>query len=488
MKHCSTSEQRSLWVSTLLAHPEHHGLLSQCSRNHQVARQTLYRWKAKGQQALQQALHPEGHPSKRTIQVERAVLTLLIQAHASYRGIQTCLKELFGLQVSLGTITAIIQQAGERAQVWLEQQVPNQARALALDEQYSSKRGEAYLNVVDVQSSLVWATLPPVPVDGESWTLVLWQLAEQGVQVESTVSDGGKAIADALDTTQGLNTHQRDVWHLLHLASAVQGRVDRWLGQLEDQWLTVQRQAQRIAAGKKALGARPATDVEAHCQQRSLARRIAEGLQYLLMELRRLLQVVVLPSRIVGGIMNSQRRQQEIEALLDLLQELSEQAPSAIEKEISKLHRQWQLALPSLLLFARFLDPLEQQATEVLGAQAVRLIAWAWLHRQILGPSSATLLAQLPPAWRPVAEQLLAGWNQAVRASSVVENWHSILRPHLAVHRRLSAGMLALLALWHNHLVAPRGVHAGLSPLQRSGMSQQTTDWLSVLGYEPFAA
>jgi hypothetical protein len=66
-----------------------------------------------------------------------------------------------------------------------------------------------------------------------------------------------------------------------------------------------------------------------------------------------------------------------------------------------------------------------------------------------------------------------------------VENWHSIIRPFLAVHRRLSAGMLALLALWHNHRVAPRGSHVGQSPMQRSGLQKQPTDWLVPLGYPP---
>src|SRR5439155_18145544 len=112
------------------------------------------------------------------VDIERAVLTLLVEGHASYRGIQACLDVLLGQQVSLGTITAIVQRAGERAQAWLEQQVCGEGRVLALDEQYSSKRGEAYLNVVDVHSSQVWATLPPVAVDGESWTLTLWYLQE----------------------------------------------------------------------------------------------------------------------------------------------------------------------------------------------------------------------------------------------------------------------------------------------------------------------
>jgi hypothetical protein len=59
------------------------------------------------------------------------------------------------------------------------------------------------------------------------------------------------------------------------------------------------------------------------------------------------------------------------------------------------------------------------------------------------------------------------------------------VRPHLAVHGGLSGGMLALLAVWHNHRVFTRGVHKGSSPLQLSGISDAPTDWLVALGYPP---
>ena len=94
----------------------------------------------------------------------------------------------------------------------------------------------------------------------------------------------------------------------------------------------------------------------------------------------------------------------------------------------------------------------------------------------------------MDPAWREQAARLLEVWSLAVRASSAVENWHSIVRPHLAVHRSLSAGLLALLAVWHNHRVAPRGVHEGLSPLQRSGQIKESAEWLVALGYAPVPA
>ena len=72
-----------------------------------------------------------------------------------------------------------------------------------------------------------------------------------------------------------------------------------------------------------------------------------------------------------------------------------------------------------------------------------------------------------------------------MRVSSAVERWHSILHPHLAVHRTLSTGMLALLAVWHNHRVVTRGIHKGKSPLHLSGMIDASTDWLVALGYPP---
>jgi transposase-like protein len=170
--HCSTPNQRAYWVSELIAHEGSYGGVGQMSRDHGVSRQSLYTWKAKGQDALQAVFAPKEQARAAEPELERAVLTLLGEAHTSYRGMHTCLESLLGLHVSLGTIVSIVQVAGQRAQQWLSQQKSSGEGAVALDEQYGSKRGEAYLTVVDVHSSLVWASVPPVAVDGESWHLV----------------------------------------------------------------------------------------------------------------------------------------------------------------------------------------------------------------------------------------------------------------------------------------------------------------------------
>jgi hypothetical protein len=480
--HSSTPSQRVQWVSELLAQEGRYGVVSQMSRSHDVSRQTLYTWKGKGQAALEAALACKQEPSESDQQLERAILTLLVEGHASYRGIQRCLWSLLGQQVSLGKIAAVVQSAGKLAQNWMGRHAPETLRALALDELYGSEHGQAYLNVVDVHSGAVWASTSPVAVDGESWTLLLWQVQEQGIRWQTTVSDGGRAIEEAVSTVTSQQPHQRDVWHVLHLCQQVQARLDRQVEGLQQRTPVVARQAARLAAGKRPRGKCPKTDVAAHAAELAQAQYACEGLRYLSGELRQLLGVVVLTPQ---GIMPSAVRQGELETVLILLDELSQTAPSDMQPELRKLVTRLGAALPQLVLFAPALDELQEQVAQALGPQALHLLGWAWQRRGILGPSLKALLSGMQASWRPIAAPLLLAWEVAVRASSAVENWHSVLRPYLAVHRRLSSGMVARLAVWHNHRIAERGLHRGQSPLMRSGMTQASPDWLVALGYPP---
>jgi len=173
----------------------------------------------------------------------------------------------------------------KRAKEYLKRQIPKGKRELALDEQYSSKRGEAYFNIVDVWSSLVLASIPPVAVDGEGWILLLWQMQEQGLQWKFTGSSGGKAVQDAVYKVTKDYIHQRDVWYVLHECQKVQERVNRSVEQLQEQTPKVERQAKRVAAGGKPLGKNPKTDVAAHLAELHQMEYVVASLRYLTSEL-----------------------------------------------------------------------------------------------------------------------------------------------------------------------------------------------------------
>jgi hypothetical protein len=367
----------------------------------------------------------------------------------------------------------------------MSRHAPPSSRPLALDEMYGNDRRGAYLHVVDTASWAVWAAEGPVAVDTASWLLVLWLAQDRGLRWHTTISDGGSAIEAAVRAVDPTGPHGRDVWHVLHACAQVQGRLDRRAAQVEAQTASVERQAARVAAGQRPLGRNPRTDLGAHRAACAQARAVAANLRYLTGLLHDLLEVVVLTPT---EVLDTAGRERELTAVLALLDELAATAPPTQQTELARLHRHLTLALPGLLIFASPLDRVQQDAAVVLGATGVALVAWAWQRRAILAPRRDDLVAQFPPAWQTVVRILCNAWESAVRASSAVENWHSILRPHLAVHRVLAPGLLALLVVWHNHRAFARGPHAGLSPLHLSGMTDAPDDWLVALGYPPLNA
>jgi hypothetical protein len=481
-RHPSTPLQRAEGVATMIAHAGEYGVVTELSHILGVSRQTLYAWADRGLQALVAAFTPAPPAGAVPPALERAILTLLVEGHASVRGIQTCLRTLQHQTVRLETIVAVIAAAERRALAWLTRHAPAGARTVALDEIYGNNRHGGYLSVVDTASLAVWAAEGPLPVDGESWTLLLWLAQERGLRIGATVHDGGAALQAGVSVGAPAAPHGRDVWHLFHRCAQVQGRLDRRVSEETTRLATVQRQAARVAEGHRPRGRPPKTDVAAQTATLAQATRTADGVRYLSQEVRRLLAVVVLDHR---GVLDAATRRQELDAALGLLAEVGAGTLPAQQAEVTGLHRQVTQALPGLLAFTAPLEAVQRDLATVLGADQLALVAWAWQRRAILGPTTDEVVAGFALAWQPAARVLITAWEGAVRASSAAETWHSLLRPHLAVHRTVSNGLLAVLAVWHNHRVFQRGSRRGQSPLHLSGMHDEPTDWLVALGYPP---
>jgi hypothetical protein len=468
----------------MLAQRGEYGMVTALSAAAGVSRQSLYTWRAQAEAALATVLGLRAPRPEVSSGQERLVLTLLAAGHASVRGIAACLAE-WGQPLSLGSIQAILAQAEERAQALVTHQVPTSRRDLACDEIYGHDRHMGYLSVVDAHTGAVWAAVGPVGVDKESWTLLFWDLTARGLRWGVRAGDGGAALAGACGAGTPDQPCQRDVWHMLHVCSKVQGRLDEAVTHQAARVATAQRQAAVLAAGGHLRGfaAQAPADLGARTAALAQVQQVAASLRYLSAELRTLLEVVVLGG---GRLYTADQRQADLDALLALLAELQQTAPTPLAGHLAGLYTSLGTALPGLLAFVPPLERIHQQAATQLGPDGLALVAWAWQRRALLGPDAAHLLAALPPAWRPAAALLLHAWDQTTRASSLAETWHSVLRPHLAVHRTLSPGRLALLVVFHNHRVAPRGLHKDTSPLSRSGITAPA-DWLVSLGY-PSAA
>jgi hypothetical protein len=486
--HLSTPAQRAQWATIMLAHPGEYGLVTRLSREAGVSRPTLYAWRAQAALALHQIFSaPAQLPVTvaPTGRLERQVLTLLVQAHATQRGIQTCLHQLLQQGHSMPTITAILHAAQQRAVTWMASHAPATPRALALDELYANNRTGAYLHVVDVQSGAVWAAEGPLAADAESWTLVLWSLQDRGLVWDRLVGDHGAALHAGAQAVSPDVPFQRDIWHELDRCARVQARLDRVVTQLTARTPAVARQAARVAAGKPARGHHAQADLPLHQTTVRQAQRVADAVRFLTQELRRLWDVVVIDQR---GVLDAAQRQTDLACALALLAEVAQTAPAAQQHEIHGLQKTLAAALPELLTFVAQVAQVQAELHTQLTPAQQALLGWAWLRRNRVGWTSTAIVEAVPGSWRAAGRILLHSWDDAVRVSSSVERWHSILRPHVAVHRTLTTGMLALLAVWHNHRVFTRGINKGKSPLHLSGMLDAPTDWLVALGYPPAEA
>jgi hypothetical protein len=215
-------------------------------------------------------------------------LTLFVAAHASTHGIQTCFETLTQQGIGLTTITAILHEAEQRALAWFATHVPPAVRALAFDEIYVNARDAAYLNVVDCHSGAVWGCEGPVPVDSDTWTLLLWELEARSLRWQRAVLDGGSAMLVACRQATPEVVVQADQWHVLHACSKRQARLQRHLTTLEGKTEVVARHAARVAAGQKPKGRPPQTDLEAHGALVAQARRIVADVRYLMQAVHRL--------------------------------------------------------------------------------------------------------------------------------------------------------------------------------------------------------
>ena len=474
-RHRSTAEQPMQWSAAMIAHAGSYGTVTRISRESGLSRPTLYRMKARALAGLPQAFAPSPEAAPPTPAVERPILTLLTQAHATTRGIQTCLRRLTAQGLSLPTIVAILHTAEPRAVDWMATHVPATPRALALDELYANNRTGTYLHGVDVQSGAVWAAEGPLAVDAERWTLVLWSLQDRGLVWDRLVGDHGAALSAGAHAVTPDVPFQRDVWHERDRCAHVQARLDRAVTALRERTPAVARQAARVVAGQRPRGRHAQADVRAHQAALADAQRIADDVRFLTQELRRLWEVVVIDHH---RILTHAQRQDDLDAVMTLLAAVADTAPTAQQDQIRGLAKTIAAALPHLLTFADHVDHVQTDLSAVLPPDQQALLGWAWLRRTSLGWTSTDIMAAVPADWRSAGRILLHTWDDAVRVSSSVERWHSILRPHVAVHRTLSTGLLALLAVWHNHRVYTRGVNKGKSPLHLSGMTDAPTDWL----------
>ena len=421
-------------------------------------------------------------------QVERAIVTMDVVLHGSVRGIQEGLREILGVERSVGYIEGVLQgaeaAAGEQNRKWVPQ---GPVWGLA-DEVFVG--GRPYLTLADGRS-LVWLLCSPEEGRDEvTWGVRLLEWAEGGVRLEGVTCDAGKGLRGGIAAAELVEWVVADVFHPLRAVGQVAQRVEREayraMGEeYERERVFLNRQSERALA--KQLG--KWEDAVAEAEEKM---RVSDLMEWLARELAGGLGLVEWTE---WRVRRPEELREHVEVVAELMKELGDERARKVAERLEE-------EAAGLAAYLEVVWVGLEVAGEAYGSgELVEACAVAWWledHRP------AQLTGWWERAWEACRERL-EGWEAGVvervggtvgewlgwiwRASSGIELIHNWLRPHLHVKRGQIDGRRELLRWrWNTHRFA-RGKRAGQSPLEIAGVRIPGGDWLAALGLgEPVGA
>jgi hypothetical protein len=457
--------------------------ITQLAQDHDVSRKFVYQQAHKAEQALDEAFATTAKDdevlfylpvTKRWLRC--FVLGLLLICRSSYRGVQELLRDLFNVMISLGQIHTIARTAMERARPFNEKADLSKVGIGAHDEMFQKR--VPVLAGVDVASTYCYLLSVEEQRDAETWGIRLLELQDRGFHPEAIICDAGKALQAGQELALPGTPRRGDVFHAFqeteelviflenraYDAISVCTKLDR--KQAAEQ---KKRGGNNASASQKLRHARPA-----EAQAVALADDVAT--------LMRWLRLDVLA---VAGPTFAERC-----ALYDfIVAELRARqglCPYRLGPVCTYLTNQ----RDALLAFAKELDiDLEALAEEF---QLPVALLREFLHVQTLDvcdqrrwPREALLRQQLRGRFYEVSEAVAALAASTVRASSVIENFNSRLRPYFFLRRHLGPDYLHLLQFFLNHRRFLRSEHperVGKSPAELL-TGQAHPHWLDLLGF-----
>jgi hypothetical protein len=455
------------------------------AEEHEVSRRFVYAQAEKATEAIQDAFAPATPEDPLfTVPVTKAwleqlVLALTLVGHSSMRGVVEILRDLFDYPISLGKVHAIVQKAVPTAQTHNARQDLANVRIGAHDEIFQARR--PVLVGADVDSTFCYLLSQEDHRDAETWALRLLELQDRGFAPQATIADFGTGLrAGQKLALKDIPCHG-DLFHLLQeLTELLQFAENRAYEaienrtRLEHQQANRQRRTGRLdpSLGQRLRHARPAEE---------LALTLAEDLALLVHWLRDDVLALAGPDAECRG------------ELYDfIVAELRARAPQ-YRHRLDPIVRLLANRRAEVLAFAVQLD---QDLAALAAAFAIPVTLVRQLFNvQALDPrrsqrwaDDAQLRQQLGARYHALSQATAALARDTVRASSVIENLNSRLRPYFFLRRQLGSGYLSLLQFFLNHRQFLRSEHAervGKSPCELL-TSQPHAHWLELLGYQRF--
>lgn len=460
-----------------------------------ISRQTVYDLTERVQQRL--APPPEGAPAPlpdEERRIRRTALTVAFPGKMAIRPMQEVLKEAFGVSRSVGWISELLTDAGERAGRVLADVPLAQLGPVIVVRDEKFFQNKPILMVIEPVSAIILGIWALPDRQAETWALALTELSDRGLQIAGVVEDMARMYDKSQDLAELDLPSQKDVWHLLRDAGHLLKDLERRAYRAMKRSYELEKKLQKAWDDErfdKYIAALAKED-----QLCSIHQQLSEWLPHLAdaFELVDERSGEIRDREINGWLLN-----EVIQALLAL-------DHPTVQTFARRLRRHQNALLTFLGWLSLTLAPFHEQLAQSLPTpldrkRFTRLAARHWRLQQSLTNGRTQVrdwlsaLSQELDVWfsfypqlRPLAQHLSQALNAAIRSSAMIENINGLLAQFLVNRRSFRnettrQNYLNLFALWHNMRPFARGKRQGQSPYQHAGIELTSDDWLTLLGY-----
>jgi hypothetical protein len=429
--------------------------------------------------------------------LQRTILTALFPGNASIRPTMSILQEAFDEQRSVGYISTLRLEAGQKAGDVLSQIDYRPLGPLLALRDETFFQGRPMLLLVDPISTTIVAAYVCSDRQADTWALALLLAEEQGVSLSGLTEDMANMYGKSLKLAgMEAKAQQKDIWHIERDGATIRRALERTAYQAMSKVIDLEKQL--LKKWDDALFAekyiptvtKEVTAIECHDQFATWLNHLHDALS--LVDIRS------------GEIRDPATSQWFLEEILSGIEQIAQKRV----KKFAKTLRNHQSQLLTFLDWtaAALADYDAQLTIYIPDAQArlqfMQAVARSWLldqmlingHRQWRAEAKkAASLVQSVTATNVVLAEFALSLRKVLdasgRTSSLIEAINSLLKPFFRnrkgfKNQETMQAFLNLFVLWHNMRVYdPRCKRGGKSPFQLAGIDLGTDDWLTLLGY-----
>ena len=400
---------------------------------------------------------------------DRIIVSLAVVGRAPIQGIQEHIGSIYGVKVSTGTISNVINKAAKAAEAFDKTIDLSGIKVGANDEIFQGDM--PVLTGIDLRSTYVYLLEAASNRTADTWEIYLLDRKEYGLNLEESINDGAKAIKKGVTEAYPDIQIQLDVWHALELIGkrvTIYGRKAYSLISEEEEI------RQRI--GKKGGHKDKEKKLEKIESEMKKAIEKYDTMQILVEWLRELL-----------GFTGYCK--EDVKMLIEYV--LSEMEIYA--KEDPKLKKHIDGFRSNIEIIITFIVMLKKEMEKYSKEQGIAIEAYEMMYGQLaydkksekynkLEHKLRRLLMKDYDGARKEFEEIL---SNVKRASSLVENLNSRIRTYMNVKRMVPTGFFTLMKVYFNTTKYARSrceERKGKSPLELLTGKEQP-EFLEAIGF-----